>query len=400
MKVSKNCNPAIATDDAPNPFVEQVLVFLYWCKILGLLSLTLIACSSCSDNLPTLADSSSNNLAKPMLTDFNYKPILGPYSVQVIEDLDLQKTSGQQLPLKIYYPEGEGKFPIIIFSHGTGGSKDGYSGLGSFWSSYGYICIHPTHADSLSLRGESIGGGNLQRIIETILKDPESWQERVQDISLIIDSLAQLERQVPQLAGKMDDRRIGVGGHSYGAYTAQLMGGATIDIPGGAKGQSFADPRVKSILLLSPQGTGQQGLTSSSWQGMKLPMMVMTGSNDRGAKGQGPEWKMEPFELAPPNDKYLVFIQNANHFSFEGRLAREEGVDAPSRNLYSSHSPSSRNRRAGLRVLEQKAIFDYVKLASLAFWDAYLKGELDSQDYLKSQRLQSDSQGAVSISVK
>ncbi|GAB4183898.1 MAG: hypothetical protein Fur0032_24870 [Terrimicrobiaceae bacterium] len=49
---------------------------------------------------------------------------------------------------------------------------------------------------------------------------------------------------------RLDATRIGVGGHSFGAYTAMLLGGVTADL-GGVKARRFADPRVRCILPIS-----------------------------------------------------------------------------------------------------------------------------------------------------
>lgn len=361
--------------------------------------LLITAVTACSttvirDNTSNSSLPKSSNLSMSM--ESNYQPNPGPYTVGVADNLTLITASKRQMPIKIYYPEGSDPFPVIIFSHGAGASKDSAEGLGRFWASYGYISIHPTHADSLSLRSDNAG---LREVVGTMLRDSKGWIERVKDISLIIDSLDNLPQQVPQLQGKIDRQRIGVGGHSYGAYTAQLIGGVTIDIPGKAKNQSFADLRVKSILLLSPQGRGQQGLSDSSWNQMNKPMMVMTGSNDQGAQGQGSNWKREPFDFAPPGDKYLVFIENANHFSFTGRQGTEGNLGRGSlggrrfgggrfRDRLNSNPETATN---------QEPIFDYVKMASLAFWDAYLKNENKAKTYLKSDILAEYSQGNVTL---
>src|SRR6202030_2992078 len=59
----------------------------------------------------------------------------------------------KDLEVSIEYPtRGAGPFPIIIFSPGYGGSDHGYEGLISYWTSYGYVCIRPTHADAGALR--------------------------------------------------------------------------------------------------------------------------------------------------------------------------------------------------------------------------------------------------------
>jgi predicted dienelactone hydrolase len=311
-----------------------------------------------------------------------YKLEAGPYSVGVRDELLLHdKNRDKDLPVKIYYPEAEGPFPVIIFSHGAGGSKDGYENFGRHWASHGYVSIHPTHADSVALRrerGEKIT--TLRDVVGNALTDSDGWQNRPKDISFIIDSFGEIERKASRLEGKLDAKRIGVGGHSYGAFTSQVIGGATIDIPKLGKNVSLRDDRVKAVILMSPQGKYQMGLGGASWEGMKLPMMSMTGSLDRGAKGQTPEWRMEPYNNSPPGDKYHVYMEGANHFSFSGRIPR-------------------RALLLGDRVdrAKEDRIYDYVKIATTAFWDAYLKGEPDARKYLQSDALEEYSKDDVKL---
>jgi len=130
-----------------------------------------------------------------------------------------------------------------------------------------------------------------------------------------------------------------------------LVGGVTADI-GDQKLRSFRDPRVRCILPISGQGTGQQGLTTSSWSALAIPMLTITGSLDKGAGGQGPEWKKQPFDLSPPGDKFLVFIDGANHVSFGGT-----GADT---------------------------ITAVVKATTDSFWDAYLKESPTAKAALKN----------------
>ena len=46
---------------------------------------------------------------------------------------------------------------------------------------------------------------------------------------------------------------------------------------------------------------------------------------------------------------------------------------------------------------DQKASFDYIKMASLDFWDAYLKDEGKAKEYLKSDVLVTYSRSAVKL---
>ncbi|WP_258003841.1 alpha/beta hydrolase family protein [Fischerella thermalis] len=372
-----------------------------------LISPTVTACSSKWNDNHVFAQSSPTSVSDRSLIASTYKSHQQVYNVGIVDNLILKDAQrNRQIPIKVSYPEGQqGSFPVIVFSHGAGASKDDYAPLTRFWASQGYICIQPTHGDSIALNRQQGNSENLRESIRQMLGDAKGWKDRATDISFIISSLSELERQAPQLKGKMNTQRIGVGGHSYGAYTAQLVGGATIDIPGGAKAQSFADHRVRAVLLLSPQGTGQQGLTRNSWAKINLPMMTMTGSKDRGAQGQGPDWKEEPFKYSPAGEKYLVFIEGASHFSFSGRFA--DGGQARGETLGRQRGWRLRERFGGgdRRFFgggqqQEGTIFSYVKTASLSFWDAYLKQDSKAKEFLKSDALNSESNGDVSISFK
>src|SRR3954453_8460143 len=56
---------------------------------------------------------------------------------------------GRPVPVKIYFPQsGPGPFPVILFSHGMGGNRDGYEYLGRHWASHGYVSVHVQHLGS------------------------------------------------------------------------------------------------------------------------------------------------------------------------------------------------------------------------------------------------------------
>jgi hypothetical protein len=64
-----------------------------------------------------------------------------------------------------------------------------------------------------------------------------------------------------------------------------LVGGMTVDVPGGAKPQSYTDARPRAFLVISGQGRDKRGLTEHSWEKFTRPMMNITGSLDRGISG-------------------------------------------------------------------------------------------------------------------
>lgn len=275
----------------------------------------------------------------------------------------------REIAVAVTYPGGEGPFPVIVFSHGDGGSAKDLRPLLRFWATRGYAVLAPSHADPPS--GKSAN-------------DAKAWENRARDLAFVIDSLPQVSERVAPLAGKLDATRIGAGGHSYGAYSAGLLAGATVDVPKGEKGRSFADSRPRAFLLLSPPGEGTRGWTKASWANVGRPVMVVTGSRDQGAKGRDPSWRFDACRLSPPGDKFCLLLKGASHLSFIGKYA-EPGASLSGRG---KGAPSAEG---------EVAIFKDVKAASVAFWDAYLKGDAAARVFLESDTLSKDSGGRATL---
>jgi predicted dienelactone hydrolase len=309
--------------------------------------------------------------AQTNAVDLGYTAEDGALAVETVSELTLKDTKrNKEVPVKIYYPATGGNYPVIVFSHGGGGSKDNYQTFGRFWASHGYVVIHPTHDDSIALLRKRASVSDWREPLRKMANDPKVWESRPRDVSFVIDSLAGIEGLAPPLKGKMNRNVIGVGGHSFGAYTSMLIGGATIDIPNGPKKQSYADRRVRAIVVLSGQGRGQQGMTGGSWDKLSLPMLNVTGSEDRSmmnitsAPGQsGSDWKQEPFRFCPPGDKYQLFVEGMDH-----GLGGAGGGNA------------------GL-FRENPAHVRYLKSATLAFLNAYLKNDKQAGAWLRSDKI-------------
>ena len=330
--------------------------------------------SSGSSELPGAASNASPVASSAILGA--YRLADGPNAVTEVPDTVLHDAKrNKDLHLRIFYPNEPGPYPVIVFSHGAGGSQSCCDALTRHWATYGYITLQPTHDDStLQRRNSGEEDINFLKAIRDALKRPALWQSRPLDVSFVLDSLPALQKRIPALNGKIDVQHIGVGGHSMGAFTADAIAGALVDLPT-HRAANFADPRVKAVLLLSPQGPGEFGLDDHSWDRVSIPLLSMTGSLDRGAGEQDPEWRKIPFERSQPGDKYHVFIQGASHMSF-----------------------ISAKTRLPARAARGESILSYTNSASLAFWDAYLKADRTARNYLQSDALPNSTQGAVKLS--
>ncbi len=229
------------------------------------------------------------------------------------------------------------KWPLVVFSHGMGGSFDAFEGLAKYLAARGFVVIRPTHSDSIALRrkrGEDVRG---------FARDPKAYTKnvdlkgRVLDCSLILDSLDVIESKVAGLKhgegrGMIDRERIAMAGHSAGAMTTQLSIGA--------KGRgldrtiksflepvvSIADPRFKAGIIVSGAGTKSKIFTEESYE-IAVPILVITGSLDLSkASSEDPESRKSAFMLSRGTEKggppaWLMFIEGATHSSYSGKGA-------------------------------------------------------------------------------
>jgi predicted dienelactone hydrolase len=297
--------------------------------------------------------------------DAGYPHEAGSRKVTSVEKLVLRDAKrDKELQLRINHPDGDGAVPVIVFSHGAFGTKDNYQALTTFWASHGYVTIQPNHSDS--------------RALGTKAGDPKAfqdWQSRPADVSFILDSLDEIEKQLPALKGRLDRERIGVGGHSFGANTAQLVGGAKATVAGGEK--SFEEKRVTAVILMSGQGPGEM-LTEKSWEKFTRPMLVMTGSKDGPTRtGQPAEWRKKPYELSPKGDKFLVWVEGLDH----GYGGIPGGTFNPNLKANEDH-------------------VRWTKIATLAFWDAFLAKKEKARAYLESEKLPEFSRKALTLERK
>jgi dienelactone hydrolase len=254
-------------------------------------------------------------------------------AVEMIRDIAVPRRGGA-LKADIVFPTTGGPYPVIIFSHGSGGTPYVYRELTSHWAAAGFVVIAPMHADSRRLlRDQGLQGRDLVVTLLRSATDPAAWQRRVGDVTAILDLLPRLASVDPRLARRADPQRVGVGGHSYGAFTAMLTACARPRTPSGAV-VDLRDPRPDAFLLLSAQGAGQQGLEPASWSTCERPMMVVSGTEDRGRPlGDRPAqtWreKLEPFRSSPPGGKVGWVLQGAAHSSFVASNRRAAGDLGP-----------------------------------------------------------------------
>jgi dienelactone hydrolase len=131
---------------------------------------------------------------------------------------------------------------MVVFSHGIGGSMDGYSYLGRYFAAHGYASLHVQHLGS----DRQIWRGNPLRLVSRLsdaAQDTEALN-RVNDVKFAVDQLLS-----DPLGNIIDIKRLIAAGHSYGANTTMLLVGAKVDINGSSLW--VKDPRFSAAILIS-----------------------------------------------------------------------------------------------------------------------------------------------------
>lgn len=74
-----------------------------------------------------------------------YDPLAVPQpAASDVQDMDVNDASRDRIiPIKVYLPAEKRPAPVVLFSHGLGGSREGSAYLGRHWAARGYVAVFP-----------------------------------------------------------------------------------------------------------------------------------------------------------------------------------------------------------------------------------------------------------------
>ncbi|MCI0749070.1 MAG: hypothetical protein L0Y32_00810 [Nevskiales bacterium] len=273
---------------------------------------------------------------------------------------------GRPVKVMIYAPalsEGMGPFPLIPFSHGFGETYETYAQHGKRWAASGYITIVVNHQGT-------------DRDAMKSKRPSTDFSLRPADIRFVIDQALSPAQDNPLLKGRVDASRIGMSGHSLGSSTSLAMIGLqSAPDPKTGKRESWADPRVKAAIVMSPQIGGAAGggatplekfLDIHSWDNVQKPVLFWIGSRDagNGKLRDNPMLRQLAYDHAPSPDKHEINIINAQHHAWS---------DTPP---WYGGDPRDPHH------------YDWIDQADLAFLDAYVKEIPEARAWLNCKVLE------------
>ncbi len=261
-------------------------------------------------------------------------------------DLTVHDTGrNRDIPLRVYLPAANSPEPVILFSHGLGGSREGSSYLGRHWSARGYVVVylqHPGSDDSL-WKDKPPAQALLAMQRAAGLRN---FLGRIKDVAVVLDKLEIWNgTSGHKLAGRMDLGHVGMSGHSFGAVTTQAVSGEIY-----RRGRlSFTDRRIRAAVIFSPSSPRRED-PRTAFRRVEIPWMLMTGTRDTAPIGDVDyASRLAVFPALPPGGKYEVVLAGANHYAFTDR------------ELSGSKEPRNPDHHRVILAL------------STAFWDTWLR---------------------------
>ncbi|HJV68654.1 hypothetical protein [Ideonella sp.] len=232
----------------------------------------------------------------------------------------------RQVPVRLYWPQRNGAaadtpVPLVVFSHGIGGSRLGYSYLGRHLASHGWACLHVQHVGS----DRALWWGNPFGLVGRLREAARETEavDRARDLRFALDRLLDPALSHPVVgrpAERVDGRRIVAAGHSYGANTTMLSIGARV-----ARGQQvydFHDSRYHAAILLSaPPFYGEHDL-ATILAPVQLPTLHITSNEDViliPGYESGVEDRIALYDAMPDARKALVVFRRGSHSIFTDR---------------------------------------------------------------------------------
>ena len=261
----------------------------------------------------------------------------------------------------------DGRYPLVVFSHGFGGERRQSTFFYTHLASHGYVVAAMDHVGNTTvdmMSGEGAAGDDavLERFVTL----------RPRDVSFVIDRLLASDAAI-----SIDADRIGLSGHSFGGWTALKTVGT--------------DTRIKASLPLAPGGgrAGDDlgnGMTDSldfAW-GRPVPTLYLVGEEDSILPLDG----MHDLYGRTPEPRRGVVLLNADHFHFNDNIEEAHDGFKMIMGAMAENADDATGETMGAMIAAMKPsaelcpgqhAYDLIDGLGLAFFDTHLRGHADAQ---------------------
>ena len=213
-------------------------------------------------------------------------------------------TPRRQAAVRDAAPE-HGTYPLILFSHHSGGHRRAATFLTTHVASHGYLVAALDHSEIVAPELMRKDGETPERVAARIQGLISS---RVPDIRFLLDYLLAEPSPLPEAA--IDPSRVGIVGHSFGGWTALAA--------------PEADLGIRAVVALAPGGASNPRpgilplVLTFAW-GRDVPTLYLVAENDVSLPLSG---MYELFEKTPATKRMFV-LHRADHLHFVDNVEQE-----------------------------------------------------------------------------
>lgn len=194
------------------------------------------------------------------------------------------------------------RLPLVVISHGSGGSHYTHRRLARHLARRGFVVVVPLHP------GNNRDDNSRVDTVENLVARPALVRAA---IDRALDDAA--------LGPHIDARAIAMVGHSIGGYTALAIAGARPSaVPGDRVGQPadeldvVRDERVRALVLLAP--ATPWFMAPGALRDVRVPILMITGNRDVSTPAMHAEIVKRGVPSTTPLEHRVV--HNAGHFAF------------------------------------------------------------------------------------
>ena len=263
--------------------------------------------------------------------------------------------TGRHVRVLVRLPAIASRAPLLVYSPGLGSGTSAGAPWCEAWQKAGFTVAAIDHPASGSDVWK-LGAGGLTANLNRALASGQ-YALRLADCRHVIAALA----SDPEIGPRVDAMRLGIAGHSYGAYTVQSF---ARDVATGRDRDHF---RLLGAIALSP--TARSAATARMVANVRTPFFCVTGSRDntvtfgagREAKrlGMALATRRAVYESLPAGAKRLLVLDHADHMTFAGEAL------AAGRYSRDIAAPAAEDPRAWSKITA----------ATTTFWQHYLTGD-------------------------
>lgn len=238
---------------------------------------------------------------------------------------------GRNIPVAVTLPDKGAELPVVIWSPGLGGGLAQGRRFADAWAKAGMATVQIAHPGSdaavyreaaalAKAAADPAAGGRARAARVRAGADSRQLVARLGDVAFVHAQLAHGETLGACLTVRIDAERAGIGGHSMGAWVAQLMAGQAL--PGLTIG---TPPQFRAALAMSGSALVPVAALPTSAAGIAMPYMLVTGTLDGvvaeasdASRAAAMEARTALWPYLPPGEKFLLVMDGARHMNFDG----------------------------------------------------------------------------------